>query len=77
MEFPEEVSLLEAGMIPHADVLKVGNHGNGDATSEELIKAVSPSLAVISTNTEDRLHDGLCIATLPSATDEQPQLCCI
>ena len=21
--------------------------------------------------------DGLCIATLPSATDEQPQLCCI
>ncbi|MBR4331388.1 MAG: MBL fold metallo-hydrolase [Clostridia bacterium] len=54
MELPEEESLLEAGMIPHADVLKVGNHGNGDATSEELIKAVSPSLAVISTNTEDK-----------------------
>ncbi len=54
MEFPEEVSLLEAGMIPHADVMKVGNHGNGDATSEELIKAVSPFLAVISTNTEDK-----------------------
>ena len=54
MEFPEEESLLEASMIPHADVLKVGNHGNGDATSEELIKAVSPSLAVISTNTEDK-----------------------
>ena len=54
MEFPEEESLLEAGLIPHADVLKVGNHGNGDATSDELIKAVNPSVAVISTNTEDK-----------------------
>lgn len=54
MEFPEEQSLLEAGLIPHADVLKVGNHGNGDATSEEFIEAVNPYLAVISTNTEDK-----------------------
>lgn len=34
--------------------MKVGNHGNGDATCEKLIKAVRPSLAVISTNTEDK-----------------------
>ena len=54
MEFPEEESLLEAGLIPHASVLKVGNHGNGDATSEALIDAVSPSIAIISTNTEDK-----------------------
>ncbi|MCR5297334.1 MAG: MBL fold metallo-hydrolase [Clostridiales bacterium] len=53
MEFPEESSLLNAGAIPHADVLKVANHGEGDATSTALISAVCPSLAVISTNSED------------------------
>ena len=53
MEYPEENSLLTAGAIPHADVLKIGNHGEGDATSSALISAVSPSLAVISTNSDD------------------------
>ena len=53
MEFPEESSLLNAGLIPRADVLKIGNHGEGDATSNALIAAVQPSLAIISTNTED------------------------
>jgi competence protein ComEC len=53
MEFPEEDSLLKAGLIPHADVLKVGNHGEDDATSNALIAAIRPSLAVISTNTND------------------------
>ena len=53
MEFPEEDSLIKAGLIPHADVLKIGNHGESDATSNQLLAAVSPSVAVISTNTED------------------------
>ena len=53
MEFPEEDSLLKAGLIPHADILKVGNHGEDDATSNALIAAIRPSLAVISTNTDD------------------------
>ena len=53
MEFPEENSLLNAGAVPHADVLKIANHGEGDATSSALISAVSPSLAVISTNSDD------------------------
>lgn len=53
MEFPEEDSLLKAGLIPHADVLKIGNHGEGDATSIAFVNAVQPSLAVISTNSED------------------------
>ena len=53
MEFPEEDSLLKAGLIPHVDVLKIGNHGEGDATSLAFVEAVQPSLAVISTNTED------------------------
>ena len=53
MEFPEEASLIRAGLIPHADVIKIGNHGEDDATSTDLIRTAAPSLAVISTNTED------------------------
>ena len=53
MEFPEEESLLKAGVIPQADVLKIGNHGEGDATSTLLVTTVQPKLAVISTNSDD------------------------
>lgn len=53
MEFPEEESLMAAGLIPHADVLKIGNHGEDDATSEAFVDAVRPSVAVISTSTAD------------------------
>ena len=53
MEFPEESSLLSAGAIPRVDVIKIGNHGEDDATSTELIRAAEPAIAVISTNTED------------------------
>jgi len=51
MQFSEEDALLAAGTDVSADVLKVGNHGNPDATSEAFALAVSPSLAVISTDT--------------------------
>jgi competence protein ComEC len=54
MEFPEEASLLRAGVIPRADVLKVGNHGDDDATSPALLSAVQPKAAVISTSTEEK-----------------------
>ena len=50
MEFPEEDELLAAGVIPACQVLKVGNHGEEDATGEEFIRRVSPEVAVISTN---------------------------
>ena len=53
MEFPEEQTLLRAGLLSPVDALKIGNHGEGDATSEMFIAAVVPSLAVISTNTEE------------------------
>ena len=53
MEFPEEDSLLKAGLIPQADVLKIGNHGEGDATSQIFVVTVQPKLALISTNTEE------------------------
>ncbi len=51
MEFPEEKELLAAGAIPRCNVLKVGNHGEDDATSEVLLRAVRPEIAVISTST--------------------------
>lgn len=51
MQFAEEISLLEAGIDLYSDILKVGNHGNPDATSAELIAAVQPKIAIISTNT--------------------------
>lgn len=51
MEFPEENELLSADLIPQCDVLKVGNHGENDATSEALVRAVKPQIAVISTST--------------------------
>lgn len=54
MEFPEESDLLAAGAVPRADVLKVGNHGDDDASSAQLLSAVQPKLAVISTSTEEK-----------------------
>ncbi len=51
MQFKEEATLLSAGTKLSADVLKVGNHGNPDATSAQFASAVSPKIAVISTDT--------------------------
>lgn len=51
MEFPEEQELLEAGVIPKCQVLKIGNHGEDDATSEALVSQVQPEIAMISTDT--------------------------
>lgn len=51
MQFPEEDTLLHANVDLSADVLKVGNHGNPDATGEFFAAAVSPALAIISTDT--------------------------
>jgi hypothetical protein len=51
MQFAEEDTLLKAGVDLNADILKVSNHGNPDATSERFVAAVTPQYAVISTNT--------------------------
>lgn len=51
MQFAEERSLMSAGTDLSADVLKVGNHGNPDATLASFAEAVSPAYAVISTDT--------------------------
>lgn len=53
MEKPEEKTLLARNLIPKVDVLKVGNHGEGDATGENFVAAARPAVAVISTNSDD------------------------
>ena len=53
MEFPEENSLLAAGVLSRVDVLKVANHGEGDATGQAFMDTVRPKVAVISTNSDD------------------------
>lgn len=53
MQVDEEQTLLHSGADLSADVLKVGNHGNPDATSEAFTKAVNARFAVISTSTAE------------------------
>lgn len=53
MQFAEEQTLIDAGTELRADVLKVGNHGNPDASGDDFINKVSPLLAVISTDTKE------------------------
>lgn len=50
MERKEEQALLAAGAIPGCQVLKVAHHGEDDTTSPAFAKAVSPQIAIISTN---------------------------
>lgn len=52
MKYDEENDLLQAGVIPTCQVLKVGHHGRDDATSAALVATVKPDIAIISTNTE-------------------------
>ena len=54
LERAEEYRLLEPGHAPlTADVLKVGHHGSRTSTTEEFLKAVSPSVAIISAGYEN------------------------
>ena len=51
MQVKEERTLLRRDADVSADILKVGNHGNPDATLEEFANAVGAGIAVISTDT--------------------------
>jgi|GEM_PF-954918 len=47
-----EYQLMLTGNIFQSDVLKISHHGRDDATSIEFLKAVKPSISIISTNTQ-------------------------
>ena len=51
MQFAEEEAIIASGATLKSDLLKVGNHGNPDATGDDFGALVSPAFAVISTNT--------------------------
>ncbi|MCL1854230.1 MAG: MBL fold metallo-hydrolase [Clostridia bacterium] len=53
METQEETELMRAGMIPGADVLKVGYHGKNSASSVSFLATVRPQWAVISTSSAE------------------------
>lgn len=54
MEHVEEAALLASGADLRCEVLKVANHGDSDATSAALIAACAPSVALISTSSEEK-----------------------
>lgn len=51
MQFLEEETLMNQGIDLSADVYKISNHGNPDATLEKFAKLVSPNYAVVTTDT--------------------------
>ena len=75
MQFAEEQAIIDSGASLKSDVLKVGNHGNPDATSDNFGALVFPAFAVISTDTSvdaDSANPRV-YAALPNATIEVTQ----
>jgi len=55
-EADAEQSMLDAGLDPQSDVLKVGHHGSRTATTQPFLDSVAPSYAIISAG-EDNPYD--------------------
>lgn len=54
MEYAEEYWLLRSGADLDCDIMKVGNHGDNDTCSLQLVQAATPSIAVISTSSREK-----------------------
>jgi competence protein ComEC len=54
LEATGENALLQSGVDPQATVLKVAHHGSAYSTSESLLRAVRPLVAVISVGEDNR-----------------------
>jgi len=62
INFTTERRLLKLGVDLKSHVLKIGHHGEDDATSEEFLSAVNPEVVIISVSLQDihaRPHPGL------------------
>jgi len=45
-QWDSEVSMVDAGLIHHIDILKVGHHGSDTSSTEEFLDKTSPEVAV-------------------------------
>jgi competence protein ComEC len=52
-EAPVETMLLERGLVPRVDLLKVGHHGSHSSTTPSFLAAVDPALAMISAGVDN------------------------
>ena len=57
MELGEEAVYLASGTECRANVLKLGHHGEYDATSEELLQRVNPEYAIITAEQDEENAD--------------------
>ena len=75
MQFTEEQAIIDSGATLKSDVLKVGNHGNPDATGDDFAALVAPAFAVISTDTavDTDSANPRVYAALPNTTIEVTQ----
>lgn len=53
MEYEEEAAYLQSGKVKKTDILKLGHHGENDATSVKLLEKVKPKYGLITGNEEE------------------------
>ena len=53
---PSEASMLSAGIVQHADILKIGHHGSRTASSPQFIQAVNPEVAIYMAGLNNSYH---------------------
>ena len=53
MEYGEEAAYLQSGEVQKTDILKLGHHGENDATSVTFLEKVRPTYGLITGNEEE------------------------
>ena len=53
MEYGEEAAYLQSGEVENTDILKLGHHGENDATSVTFLEKVKPMYGLITGNEEE------------------------
>jgi competence protein ComEC len=52
-EAPIEAALLDRGLVPDVDLLKVGHHGSASSTTPPFLAAAAPEVAIISSGVDN------------------------